>query len=292
MKSAFDPHLRLCAGNMAHLKAIDGSVDFLADGTFWAHVQSCLYSASRIQRGNRGDIIPLLDELDRTGGVLAKKISKNQHNWSFLETGRDGFTNSLLAAGQWVPSHPLLSDPKFRDKFGCHFLSLAVRYGVVEYVEAKVNQGCLVQQIHNKVWPLIRDATHVNARWKSECHDAVPSVEMIACLLNRGADPNFLIPVEGEATSHSVWGQALVVVFENFDGITIKPPWAAIARLMIEHGAEVSKDVLRSLVETVRLTNFGSWGLIGWRAAKLYEHLSAIKKATAGSWVSWLRWIT
>lgn len=291
MESAFDPHLRLCTGNVAHLKAIDGSVDFLADGTFWARVQSCLYSASRIQPSNRGDIIPLLDELDRTGRVLAKKISKNQHIWR-----RDNFTNSLLATGQWVPSHPLLSDPKFRDEFGCHFLSLVVRYGVVEYVEAKVNQGCLVQNIRNKVWPLIRDATHVNARWKSECHDAVPSVEMIACLLNRGADPNFST-VEFGAILHSGWGQVLVVVLKNFDGVIIKPPWAAIARLMIEHGAEVSKDVLRPLAVTGQSGNFDAWSqgkpfTSGWRAVKLYEHLSAIKKATAGSWVSWPRWTT
>jgi hypothetical protein len=69
-----------------------------------------------------------------------------------------------------------------------------VRCGLVEYVEAKVNKGCLTQQIRNKVRPLLQDATDFNMRWKTECHDSVPSIKMVTCLLDRGADPNFLLP--------------------------------------------------------------------------------------------------
>ena len=295
MKSAFDPHLRLCAGNVAHCKAINGSVDFLADGTLWARVQRCLYSASRIQLSNRGEIVPLLDELDRIGTVLSRTMSKNQQSWSLLETGRDDFTNELLAVGQWVPSHPLVPNSKFQNQFGCIFLSLAVRYGVVEYVQAKVNKGCLAQQIHNKVWPLLRDATWVNARWKNECRDTVPSIDMIACLLDRGADPNFQLPGNDDAIPRSVWAQTLEFVYKNFDNARIEPPWDAIVRLMIKHGAEVNIDALRPLAATLGWRSLSSLSQIepfstGWGMVKFYEYLLAIKKSTPKSKASWLRW--
>ncbi|KAH0559273.1 hypothetical protein GP486_004211 [Trichoglossum hirsutum] len=290
MKTSFDPHLRLCAGNLTHLKVINNIVNFLADGTFWTRVQRCLYSASRIQPMNRAFIVPLLDELDRSGSSLAKSISRHWGRWLSLETGRNEFINSLLEAGQWVPSHPLLSEGVIQYRFGSNFLSLVVRYGVVEYVEAKVNQGCLVQQVRNRIWPLLLDATYADSRWQIECHDAVPCLDMIACLLNKGADPNYLVPYR----VGSVWVQILESILEDFD-VTLKPPWAAIARLMIEHGAEVNKSVIDLLIMKRYNLPPRDWDSVGpfgtgWRELQLFRELSSIRRATARSWIPWLPW--
>jgi hypothetical protein len=118
-KSTFDPHLRICVGSVAHCKSLHDNVDFLADGSFWTRIQRCLYSAARILPGNRRTMVPLLDELDRSCSVLAKRLSQSQSTWSLLDIGRDDSINELLAVGQWVPSQPLRSEDQFR----CSFLS-------------------------------------------------------------------------------------------------------------------------------------------------------------------------
>jgi hypothetical protein len=272
LKSPFDPYLRLCSGSIAHIKAIDDSIDFLANGTLWARVQRCLHSASRIQAKNKTHIAPLLDELDKAGEDLALKMAKHSQHLSFPETGRTKIINQLLAAGQWVPTHPMLSDPRFQIEFGCNFLSLVVRYGVVDYVQAKVNRGCLVQRISMKppplsrnlvrlynqsknnttsyptgIWPLLQDSVHPSTLWSIGFHDSVPSLEMIECLLNHGANPNHLFH-DDDGKVWSVWKRLLPVLYDEFHGpVKLRSPWSDIARMMIKAGAEVHKDDIQAL---------------------------------------------
>ena len=198
----FDPHQRLCVGSLAYLKAIEVDEDFLANGAFWARVQQCLYSAAQIQSTNRASIVSLLDELDKTGRTLAKRVATLPALPVVFESKDDKLILSLLEIGQWVPSHPcLISEPVF----GSTFLSLVVRYGIVEYIEAKANQGCLVQHFRAGVWPLLLDAVSVDPNGIIGPPNAAPRVDMISCLLNKGADPNYPISgIEGVKQS-STW---------------------------------------------------------------------------------------
>lgn len=307
MKEPFDPHFRLCAANLVDLKVIDGTVDFLANGTLWSRVQRCLYSASRVQPMHRAGIISFLDEMDRTGISLAKQLSEYEDTLPLLKPDRGKLLNYLLRAGKWVPSHPLLSKPVIDSNFGGSFLSLAVRYGFVEFVEAKANHGCLVQDSRNKVWPLLADATYVNSVW-TEYHDTVPQLDMIICLLRKGADPNFIVPTNFPSSAVSVWTQTLKHILEAFDGHSISSPWQAIARAMIKHKAEVNKDIRllrrRNQWENTGLSRTSSKRLVPYDSSdpmletslgelKLLRHLSAIQRATASPAATmkpWSRW--
>lgn len=237
MKTPFDPHFKLCAGNLVHIKVIDGTVDFLADGSFWNRVRRCMYSASRIKSTHRASIIFLLEELDRTGISLAKQIYEYEDALQFLD--RDELLHSLLRAGQWVSSHPNRFILNMDCTFGFNFLSLAVRYGIVDFVEAKANSGCLVQNFSNTLWPLLLDAIDVNM--PTEYHDKVPHLDMITCLLRKGADPNLIIPINRTSMTMSVWDYTLGHILRNFDGKCIKSPWDAVAREMIGNKAKVYK---------------------------------------------------
>lgn len=319
MKTPFDPHLRLCAGNLVHIKVIDVTVNFVTGVTFWTRVQQCLYSASRIQPTHRGCIIPLLDELDRTGILLAKQIAENEGALPFLKSNLGEVRPSFLRAGKWVFLHPAITEgPAFTDRthgpnFGANFLSLAVRYGIIEYVQAKANQGCLVQNFRNKVWPLLFDAIFVDYRWRNKYHDTVPHLEMITCLLKKGADPNFSIPGSrwlmkfdessfrervGTLIPHeaSSWTLTVAQILKDFDG-SLRPPWQAIARVMIEHKAKVKKNMLLDRKYMKRSWTRGSFllykhplyqhPLLEEREAKLFEELSALKRATSRTWLPW-----
>ena len=285
IKMPFDPHFQLSMGNLAHLKVINRTTDFLDDGTFWSRVERCMCSASRIRPSHRGGIIPLLDELDRTGAFLVKQIANFEDTLSFYRLNLSEPLSSSLKAGKWVASHPALTELSFVDgldpKFGGNFLSLTVRYGIVEFVEAKSNQGCLVRDTQNGLWPLLVDAISVSHQRRSEYHDTVPHLDMVICLLKKGADPNFLIPANSARTAISVWVHTLDSMLEDYDGICLKSPWLAIVHAMIEHKAEVSKDMMSRL-------KIDNWEWDGRRLSgkklKLYQELLAIQRASSKTW--------
>ena len=229
IKSDFDPHQRLCVGNLAHLKAIEADRNFLANGTFWARVHSCLYSAARINITNRAILVPLLDELDKTGCILAKRIATLLVSWSVVEN--EGFKTSLLEAGIWVPSQT--ENPVY----GANFLSWIVRYGITEYIEVKANRGCLVQHFRTGIWPLLMDAVYIDPDGRMGPSNANSRLDMLECLLKKGADPNYpLRKVEGVKQS-SVWLQTLQCMMEMNHGTKLESPWMEIAEMMIRHGA-------------------------------------------------------
>lgn len=321
LKAPFDPHLRLCAGNLVHLKVLEATVNCLTDGRFWNRVQRCLYSASRIQTTYRSRIVPLLDELDRTGSWLAKQIAKHNEALPILKNDLGGLLSSF-EAGEWVSSLPSVVPPledggwfilnqtarlqehSYAPNFVANFLSLAVRYGIVEYVQAKAEPGCLVRNLYHELWPLLFDAIDVNSSWRNKYRENVPHLEMITCLLRKGADPNFLISrvkfsgglknprwtLDAPKTL-SLWTLTLAHILNDFDG-NLRPPWQAIARVMIEHKAEVKKNLIpvsKYIEWSWRLSSVPLYErpVLGEREAKLYEELLAIKRATSKSRLPW-----
>ena len=286
--SDFDPHQRLCVGCLAHLKVIEDDEDFLANGAFWARVRQCLYSAAQMQSTNRASIVPLLDELEKTGRTLAKRIATFLAPWSVFESEVDKRLLSLLETGQWVPSHPCSTSLIEEAVFGSTFLSLVVRYGIVEYIEAKANQGCLVQHFRIGVWPLLLDAVYVDPKDKIGLSNAAPRLDIISCLLKKGADPNYP-GIEGVKKSSS-WVRTLQHMLDTYDGQELKSPWLEIAEMMIRHGARVDKDIINLLThrDTMKSGRFRTPFAYGWKEVKLFDHLYSVNQRVSRSWFPWV----
>ena len=269
-------------GSLTYLKAIEADEDFLASGAFWARVQQCLYSAAQIQSTNRASIVPLLDELDKTGRTLAKRIATFLAPWSIFESEDRRLLVSLLETGQWVPCFISSTEQAV---FGSTFLSLAVRYGIIEYIEAKANQGCLVQHFRTGVWPLLLDAVYVDSNGIIGPPNAAPRLDMISCLLKKGADPNYPISgIEGVKQS-SIWVETLQHILDKYVGMELKSPWSEIAEMMIRHGARVDKDMINLFKDHKRMDD----GRVrvpfsyGWKEVSLFDYLNSVKQRVSRS---------
>ena len=273
IKSDFDPHQRLCVASLAHLKVIEADQDFLANGNFWARVHRCLYSAARIDITNRANIVPLLDELDKTGYTLAKRLANFLAPWSLVESEEFKSFLSFLEYGLWVPSHPSIKSLAHNSVFGACFLSLVVRYGITEYIETKANQACLVQHFRTGIWPLLLDAIYMDPSGTVGPLDAVPRLDMIDCLLKKGADPNY--PIHAiSATQPSVWLQTLKYILERNPDEKLRSPWLEIAETMIQHGAKVDMNMVYLFKKDI-----DDWRSVkpfstGWREVQLLAQLS------------------
>jgi hypothetical protein len=149
-------------------------------------VSRTLYSAARIKPDNTEACIQLMDELDETGAQLA----------AFEATDPD--RNRSWKCRQWVRLYHLAEG----SRFGCHFLSLAVRYAVTEYVAAKATPGCITERPNVKLddggyidasdsskpvmYPLLLDALEYDHN-RVDSLESVPNYNMVACLLRKGA---------------------------------------------------------------------------------------------------------
>ncbi|KUJ13754.1 uncharacterized protein LY89DRAFT_752926 [Mollisia scopiformis] len=322
-KSAFDPHLRLCAGNIAHIKTIDHRTNFFSDGTLWTRVQRCLWSASKIQARNKKYIVPLLDELDETGKTLALKFSNDhvtnsEQYLSFIQYEQRYLVNDLLSFGQWVPTHPSLSYYGFRTNFGCNFLSLVVRYGGVEYVDAKVNRGCFVQRSpmtsmqtlslediigvqslnersrelyfrrQSHIWPLLQDAVHFDSRWATEYQDSVPSFEMMECLIGHRADANYLF-YDAYGKEWTVWRRLLENLYKGFNGQKLPAPWSSIASAMIKCGMNLQESDIQAPVPGDLGTILGEPYRNRVNSHAFKTEIMLITKSPTKSWQDWMK---
>jgi hypothetical protein len=180
-----------------------------------------MYSASKIKSGNSKMAVRLLDDLDRTGRSLAGV---------YIESASLG---STFVNDHWVSLHPL---SKFQS-FGRHFLSLAVRHGVVEYIALKTNAGCLVQQPTLEdgavqVHPLLLDAVFMPPDVDQDSLESVPDCDMIACLLNKGAKCNVL----GQMDVWRIMVESMVEVIER-DGYI--QPWLNAIKQFKECGQKL-----------------------------------------------------
>ncbi|RYP45338.1 hypothetical protein DL768_008302 [Monosporascus sp. mg162] len=212
--SSYDHNLSFCAGYLSLIKSLSKSRLWKAEFPWLVH--QCLASAMATMPSSKDELLAVLDELDRTGIALAKEVVTNQvASGQFCEEVR-----LLLASGVWV----LADGPTFEPAklnyaslllpaaFGRTFLSLAVKFGLADYVAAKANHGCLVQRaaiytdkkisfghkpnVRHAVWPLLLDAVLAV--------DVDPN--MVNVLLTAGADPNF--KVHGNP-DHTPWVKAV-----------------------------------------------------------------------------------
>ena len=283
----FDPHHKLCLGSLAYLKAIETDQDFLANGTFWDRVHRCLYSAARVQTAKRSTLVPLLDQLDETGSILAKCVA------TFVAPSPIfGFhLVSLLETGHWVPSHPMIE----QTLFGATFLSLVVRYGIVEYIEAKANRLCLVQHFCYGVWPLLLDAVHVDSSGKIGPQNEAPRLEVIDCLLKKGADPNYPLPTGAKGKTFrgaTIWLYVLDYILDGnrLTGHHCLFPWSQIVDAMIQYGANVDARTIQIFKREIYMPK---WRYMqpydpNWSNFLLLKHLDEMQQPLLSKWFPWI----
>lgn len=260
LNPAFDPHLRLCMGSLAHLKTLDDGYDLWFDGQFWCRVRRCLYHATRVRPENRKRVVAILDELDETAGKLAIRASMNMAQSPTFGSRSHQRLSSLLADGQWIHSFSLVLE---QPNFCTTFLSLIVRYGDLSYLESKVTQGCLVPHISGGMWPLLLDAVSIDPHDTLGSADTVPDPRVVAFLLANGADPNYPLYVDESRSEWTVWSHLLKQLSREADITRLEQPWLQIVEMMIQHGATIRKDmfyksnacgwVLENETESVRI---------------------------------------
>ncbi|KAI0101794.1 hypothetical protein GGR51DRAFT_312049 [Nemania sp. FL0031] len=193
----FDPHLRLLAGLITSLKTLENQVIIEKIGS---HLFDCMEHAGRVAKNNVSSMVVLLDELDKVISTLLKRQA----------TTSDSIRRVTREKGLWVLEFsPLDAEIPL---FGNTFLSLAVAFNIVEYVQARAPFSCLVNKpslekdltISYEPWPLIMDVVHTNSRFFFGKKDPVypvfftprpehqrqsSHIRMLECLLAKSADP-------------------------------------------------------------------------------------------------------
>ncbi len=155
-----------------------------------------------------------------------------------------------MEAGQWIAMHPFNGLSVY---FGGHFLSLAVCYGIIPYIQAKANKGCLVQKFYvneiisfsanmnlrlsgSTIHPLLMDSICLlhtlprNSRYGDVHHNSVSTVK---CLLSKGADPN----AKSGSFRNTVWENFKFVYVAECNSKEWLEESIQISVLMIQHGA-------------------------------------------------------
>jgi AAA ATPase domain len=257
MKSPYDLSLKQCAGTLSLIKSRPlETLPLDADVRFWNQVDKFLRHAARILPENLPQMLKLVDELDRTCAIIAKRNAGREFPSSPIYKWRQEV--DYLELGQWVAAYP---SEEYWGYTRTHILSLAVRYGITGYIENRVNHRCLVQmhgltsktQTANKqllgqnpkdenplllcmgfLHPLLLDAVTFRRDLTS-----APCPEMVLCLLMKGADPNY--PVERidfvDCTPTTVWGCVICLASSKRTEDKLIPAWPETYKLMLEHGA-------------------------------------------------------
>ena len=228
----FDPALQLCLAYLMDLKTWKkpSKMEPTATQAWISKCFRCIETAAAIQEKNEGDLVELLDEL--------KSVIKQSNFTDTIALGLDRLNpqGDLKAyMGGRHPTHFTFFMIWTYDDNEL-LLSLAVTYNVTAYVRARAERGGLIRHKYSpeKQWPLLRSAVS----------NEVPDPEMVKCLLDLGADPNFVV---SKFDSQSPWVVALTKVTilytiraeaENFEEYLIaEEKWKQTLRLMYSHGA-------------------------------------------------------
>ncbi|KAG8529688.1 uncharacterized protein KY384_005169 [Bacidia gigantensis] len=231
LEQSFDLHYRLSMAYLSLLKIIDIDNNGLCDGPFWSRILRCLYHTARIMPNNRSYVIALLDELDKTATSIAKRPSRSKVL---------SYDIKCVSLESWVATAPYTLP-----SIGCSYLSLVVFYRILDYLEAKAPTGCLVETKSGVMWPLLVDAV---SPWYPEIdgvREAEPDVDVISCLLKKGADPNYHPTENQHSMMSSAWCYTLLHIAEHWESRQLSSPWREIAKVMVQSGAKTNKGDLQ-----------------------------------------------
>ena len=284
-KPNFDPSIQLCVAYLLSMKCWQNTRARIAEFPFdrvtktpasSVHAIQFLRQASRILKMNEGAMITMMEHFKRliTQPRFRDPLMKDfkacrdyysgQHPGAMLATGRGSqlsrTRSNFLDHSTWgMESFAVLPDDE-------SFLSLAVMYNIIPYVRANAQWGGLTQrstsQTLGEQFPLLYDVLSRD----------VPEPQMVECLLDKGADPNFRI---SKVDSQTPWILALTKVTilytlkhtmdnpEEYSAAEDK--WMETLRLMYTRGgmyakvpdsffSPISRKILQDVVNEVPMT--------------------------------------
>ena len=249
----------------------------------------CLRQAACVIKPNRGAMIALLDELKyiisrpEYRDLLVKDFTDFRDRQSYAHTpamlprrgvqGRCRFISNFrdnVTLG--LEDFAVLPDDE-------SFLSLAVRYDIVPYVIARAGWGGLVRRLgpekSEERFPLLLDALSGD----------VPEPEMVKCLLDLGADPNYKM---SNVNSQTPWLVALTKVTllytlqnslgDSTEYFVAENKWKQTLKLMFSRGADctrvpnsllspISRKILQDVKNEVDSSAQGRSSLSNWFGA-------------------------
>ena len=283
VNKAFDPQLCLLKASLAHLKIVDTyRVESVESGirclrAWYVETESIFAYARSVLPQNTNESIVLLDDLDKTmmslfqDPILGLPVDGALKNpFPPKMTKRDWYNIPRLIEGEMKQ---------------ISFLALAVQHGLVQYVNAKVPKGGVVPDRHGRHQSLLvtavasfDDVLEIPMPCQP-CADA--KVRVLACLLHKGADPNYAVIGSGAGNVSTIWGLTIRSMLENHDGSQLKPSWCEVAELMIKYGASVKENTLFDRTGTPRWLLLGEDGSLNplWaKTENLHTELLVIKK--------------
>jgi len=148
---------------------------------------------------------------------------------------------------------------KFPSGFDDAFLSLAVVFGIVEYVRVKAGLGCLIQRPtlvssaddmpRYVKWPLLMDVIALGTSKMSAGSDRDLDLPMIQCLLDKGADPNYMVgePHGFQETSPLI--ESVSQLLLNVGCWMRYPSWVEATRLFARAG-KIDNDAVDRAIRT------------------------------------------
>ncbi|KAF2970415.1 hypothetical protein GQX73_g3154 [Xylaria multiplex] len=233
----FDCHLRICAANLAMLKTQSTDSPPPQESPY-TYAEQCLKAAAKVKH-NTSLMIQMLDCLD-----------ENVRPEPYSNHFREPFREAIGTSRRW---------PNYYQRPS--FISVAVHFGVVDYVRARVEAGCFVdcdvdrfdpikhlrfrQLIKNIKLPGIHTKGNIEGGSSRRGKRPLlldanfcdpPSLSMFRCLLECGADPNFVFDSDGRTP----WTETICIMLVSFkytQKACFWEQWAPILELFLEHGA-------------------------------------------------------
>lgn len=286
LHQAFDPHLRLCAAQLAFCKSSHTLIepngrhtpkfpdmsDKAVSATFRS-LSACLLHAAKIQDAGSPQMVRLLDALE---GVCSR-VFRNYRccNQTFV----------LLYPERYRLAKGLNRYERAYERREFLFTSLVIQHHVVEYMRATVrhrpHQAALLStkiKLRMKLFfrkpgvdrekgrhtALEADtASHLD----SQLHDAVvttlPCPAIIQLLLERGADPQYTHKGRALKEPSSYWELALAAyMITHRENPSQEYVWEQVVRLMVRHGAPIRRAVVHKALRVVQGVRSGGedWG--------------------------------
>jgi len=286
LKAPFDPHIKLCAANLAIFK-IEATCLNRSEKSgmicFSERIAQCMKHAACVTPENTSLMMRYLDALYKA--ILDSKYL----DW--LDIPLSQIISALEGPRRWTYEAQI-------ETFGDTFLSLAVKCGVVEYIKGRARPGAIppatdmprteIASSWRQPWGYEEDSAYgvtrlgrsniwrrflepLKARWRlrvvgkmadvgnpwcllwDAATSSHPNPAMVSTILGLGADPNMLpwvSPREETGLSTSVWIETLSILIAGFLlqhwQLEEKAAWLAIGRMMIAHGARMDKPTVQN----------------------------------------------
>jgi hypothetical protein len=185
----FNPHMALCRASLVELK-IQGPTT-LDREIFWSKIYQVLHYAALAEYNSQVDLSSVLDELDRVGDHISQTLSLTALHHAPQPTTR---SRPKAASPHYQPKELHWTVTQSKSARDYSFMCLAVQFGLVNYVKAKLELDRTLLHQKDSSRSLL-DCAVLDYSFLSDFPEPPPSqntqnIELIKLLLEAGDNPN------------------------------------------------------------------------------------------------------